>query len=57
MNDVMKAIKNRRSIRKYKGEQIGDAELQAIMEAHIRTQRHEPAEMAFYGDTEPGNPC
>ena len=35
MNDVMKAIKNRRSIRKYKAEQIGDAELQAIMEAAI----------------------
>ena len=35
MNETLKAIKNRRSIRKYKAEQIGDAELQAIMEAAI----------------------
>jgi len=35
MNETLKAIKNRRSIRKYKAEQIGDADLQAIMEAAI----------------------
>jgi nitroreductase len=35
MNEVLKAMKNRRSIRQYKSEQIGDAELQAIMEAAI----------------------
>ncbi len=35
MNETLKAIKNRRSIRKYKTEQIGEAELQAIMEAAI----------------------
>jgi len=35
VNETLKAIKNRRSIRKYKTEQIGDAELQAIMEAAI----------------------
>ncbi|HUT69023.1 MAG TPA: nitroreductase [Dehalococcoidales bacterium] len=33
MNETIKVIKNRRSIRKYKAEQIGDAELRAIMEA------------------------
>ncbi|MBA7709446.1 NADPH-flavin oxidoreductase [subsurface metagenome] len=35
MNETLKAIKNRRSIRKYKTEQIGDADLQSIMEAAI----------------------
>jgi len=35
MNEILRAIKNRRSIRKYKAEQIGDAELQAIMEAAV----------------------
>jgi nitroreductase len=35
MNEVLKAIKNRRSVRQYKAEKIGDAELQAIMEAAI----------------------
>jgi len=35
MNETLKAIKNRRSIRKYKAEQIADAELQSIMEAAI----------------------
>jgi nitroreductase len=35
MNETLEAIKNRRSIRKYRAEQIGDAELKAIMEAAI----------------------
>ena len=35
MNETFKAIKNRRSIRKYKAEQISDADLQSIMEAAI----------------------
>ena len=33
MNDVIKTIKERRSIRSYKNEQITDAELNAILEA------------------------
>jgi len=41
VNETLKSIKNRRSIRKYKPEQIGDAELQAIMEAAI----HAPSAM------------
>ena len=35
MNETLTVIRNRRSIRKYKAEQIGDSELQAIMEAAI----------------------
>ncbi len=35
MNETLTVIKNRRSIRKYRAEQIGDAELQSIMEAAI----------------------
>ena len=35
MNETMTAIMSRRSIRKFKAEQIGDTELQAIMEAAI----------------------
>ncbi len=41
MNETIKTIKNRRSIRQYKAEQIGDAEIQAIMEAAI----HAPSAM------------
>ena len=41
MNDTIKTIKNRRSIRQYKAEQISDAEIQAIMEAAI----HAPSAM------------
>jgi nitroreductase len=41
MNETIKAILNRRSIRKYKSEQIGDTELQAIMEAAV----HAPSAM------------
>ena len=32
-NQVLEALKNRRSIRKYKAEQIKDAELEAVLEA------------------------
>ena len=35
MNETLTSIKNRRSIRKYKPEQIGEKELEAIMEAAI----------------------
>jgi len=35
MNETLTVIKNRRSIRKYKAKQIGDAELQAIVEAPL----------------------
>ncbi|MEI6100353.1 MAG: nitroreductase family protein [Eubacteriales bacterium] len=35
MNEVLTAIKNRRSIRKYKEEQIGEQELQYILEAGL----------------------
>lgn len=35
MNETIKVIKNRRSHRKYRSEQIGEAELQTIMEAAI----------------------
>ena len=35
MNETTSVIKNRRSIRKFKSEQIGDKELEAIMEAAI----------------------
>ncbi|HHY75907.1 MAG TPA: nitroreductase family protein [Firmicutes bacterium] len=35
MNETLEVIKRRRSIRKYKPEQIPDADLQAIMEAAI----------------------
>ena len=35
MNETLEVIKKRRSIRKYKPEQIGDQELEAIMEAAI----------------------
>jgi nitroreductase len=35
MNETLSVIKNRRSIRKYKAKQIGDAELQAIVEAAL----------------------
>lgn len=35
MNEVLKAIKNRRSVRKYKPEQIGKEELELIIEAGI----------------------
>ena len=35
MNETLAVIKNRRSIRKYKAEQISDEELQSIMEAAI----------------------
>lgn len=35
MNEILRAIKNRRSIRQYKAEPIGDAELQTIMEAAV----------------------
>lgn len=41
MNETISVIKNRRSIRKYKPEQIGDKELEAIMEAAI----HAPSAM------------
>lgn len=34
-NDILNAIKQRRSIRSYKGEQIKDEELQAILEAGL----------------------
>ena len=33
MNEVLKALKQRRSVRRYKAEQIKDAELDAILEA------------------------
>lgn len=33
MNEVLKAIRERRSIRKYKAEQINDSELNAVLEA------------------------
>ena len=33
MNEVLKLLKQRRSIRRYKAEQIKDAELDAILEA------------------------
>lgn len=36
MNDVLKAIAGRRSIRQYRGEQIQDAELKAILEAGLQ---------------------
>ncbi len=32
-NQVLKALKERRSVRKYKAEQITDAELTAVLEA------------------------
>lgn len=35
MNETLAVIKKRRSIRKYKAEQIGDAELQAIIESAV----------------------
>jgi nitroreductase len=35
MNETLIVIKNRRSIRKYKAKQIGDAELKAIIEAAL----------------------
>lgn len=35
MNETLTVIKDRRSIRKYKSEQIGDKELETIMEAAI----------------------
>ena len=35
MNETLTVIKNRRSIRKYRAEPIGDSELQSIMEAAI----------------------
>ena len=35
MNETLKVIKNRRSIRKYKKEQIGESDIQAIAEAAI----------------------
>lgn len=35
MNEILKVIKSRRSIRKYKAEQIADSELQQILEAAI----------------------
>ena len=35
MNEILEVIKKRRSIRKYKPEQISDADLEAIMEAAI----------------------
>ena len=35
MNETLTSIKNRRSIRKFKPEQIGEKELEAIMEAAI----------------------
>jgi nitroreductase len=41
VNETLKSIKNRRSIRKYKAEQISDAEIQTIMEAAI----HAPSAM------------
>lgn len=36
MNEVLKAIAGRRSIRQYRGEQIKDAELKAILEAGLQ---------------------
>jgi nitroreductase len=33
VNETLKIIKQRRSIRSYKGEQIKDEELQAVLEA------------------------
>jgi nitroreductase len=33
VNETLKIIKQRRSIRSYKGEQIEDEELQAVLEA------------------------
>lgn len=35
MNQTLEIIKNRRSIRNYKEEQISEAELQAILEAGL----------------------
>ncbi len=35
-NEVLKAIRNRRSTRKYKGEQISEEELQTILDAGIQ---------------------
>ena len=35
MNETLAVIKNRRSIRKYRAEQVNDSELQSIMEAAI----------------------
>ena len=35
MNEILKAIKNRRSVRSYKSDQIKEEELQAIIEAGI----------------------
>ena len=37
-------LKNRRSIRRYKPEQVTDAHLDAILEAGIYAQRHEHPE-------------
>ena len=36
MNETLKVINSRRSVRKYKPDQISDSELQAILEAAIR---------------------
>ena len=33
-NEVLKAIRERRSLRRFKGEQVGDDALKAVLEAH-----------------------
>ena len=38
-NEVLKAIKERRSIRRYKADQITDEELKAVLEANMASSR------------------
>jgi len=48
-NETLKIIKQRRSIRSYREEQIKDEELEAVLEAGaVRSERGRP-DVAFYG--------
>ena len=55
-NDTLHTIKNRRSIRKFKAEQIEKKELDALLEAAIYApQRQQQSVLAVHGHTEYGS--
>lgn len=55
-NDVLKAIKERRSIRRFKADQITDEELKTVLEAgHLGSNRTWHPEAIYRCRTEHGN--
>ena len=56
MSDIFEVIKNRRSVRAYKDEQIEDEQIEQILEAAIMAPTARSS-MAFHCSSKQGNPC